>query len=191
LFFCEASPRGNTERLWREGNPAGMRFHPFLRGTPSASGAKEISYFPLKEQYPWRRAVCNENRTALKNHLVFFQAETMISGTIAAKQNRKSLGVQKTLQYPEIHPQKGAFLRMNCQNRQVCPQKGAFLRMSCQNLQVCPHKEAFLRMSCQNRQVCPQKGAFLRMNCQNLQVCSFLILVDYMDVLSLSRVDSI
>ena len=46
-------------------------------------------------------------------------------------------------------------------------------------------------MSCQKLQVRPQKGVFLRMSCQKLQVCSFLILVDYLAVLSLGKVDSV
>jgi hypothetical protein len=61
----------------------------------------------------------------------------------------------------------------------------------CQKTEVCPQKGLFLRMSCQKTPVCPHKGAFLRMSCQNLRVCSFLILVDYLDVLSLGKVDSV
>ena len=80
---------------------------------------------------------------------------------------------------------------MNCQNLPVRPQKGLFLRMSCQNLPICPQKGPILRMSCQNLPVCPQKGPVLRMSCQNLTVCSFLILVDYLKVLSLGKVDSV
>ena len=46
-------------------------------------------------------------------------------------------------------------------------------------------KQPYMRMECKKLQVCPQKGAKMWMK------CSFLILVDYLAVLSLGKVDSV
>ena len=48
-----------------------------------------------------------------------------------------------------------------------------------------PQKPAYMRMDGGKTTVRPQKQPFLRMD------CSFLILVDYLDVLSLGKVDSV
>ena len=74
---------------------------------------------------------------------------------------------------------------MDGRKSKVCPQKQPFLRMKGRKSMVCPQKQPFLRMDGRKSMVCPQKQAFLRMD------CSFLILVDYLDVLSLRRVDSV
>ena len=71
------------------------------------------------------------------------------------------------------------------------PQKRAFLRMNCQKSGSRPQNWAFLRMDGEKSGSCPQNWAFLSMDGRNPPVCSSLILVDYLAVLSLGKVDSV
>jgi hypothetical protein len=73
-----------------------------------------------------------------------------------------------------IHPHIRRFLRMNLGFSTIRPQKGLFLRTN-------------LGFSA----IHPQKGLFLRTNLGFSAICSFMILVDYLDVLSLGKVDSV
>jgi hypothetical protein len=54
-----------------------------------------------------------------------------------------------------------------------------------------PHIRRFLRMNLGFSTIHPQKGLFLRTNLGFSAICSFMILVDYLDVLSLGKVDSV
>ena len=76
--------------------------------------------------------------------------------------------------FSAIHPHIGLFLRMNPGFSVIRPHIGGFLRMN-------PGFSAFH----------PQKGLFLRTDLGFWAICSFLILVDYLDVLSLGKVDSV
>ena len=78
------------------------------------------------------------------------------------------------LGFSTIRPQKGLFLRTNLGFSAIHPQKGLFLRT---NLGF-----SIIR---------PQKRRFLRTNLGFSAICSFMILVDYLDVLSLGKVDSV
>ena len=80
---------------------------------------------------------------------------------------------------------------MNCQKSGSRPQIRAFLRMDCQKSGSRPQKRAFLRMDGIKSGSRPHNRAFLRTDGRNPPVCSSLILVDYLAVLSLRRVDSV
>jgi len=88
-------------------------------------------------------------------------------------------------------PQNWAFLRMDDEKSGSRPQNWAFLRMDGEKSGSRPQNWAFLRMDGEKSGSRPQNWAFLRMDDENPPVCSSLILVDYLAVLSLGKVDSV
>jgi hypothetical protein len=58
-------------------------------------------------------------------------------------------------------------------------------------LPIHPHGSPFLRMNLHFFATHPHLGRFLRTDLGFSAICSFLILVDYLDVLSLGKVDSV